>query len=253
VFSIMGGNELPIRSLIPIQLAAFSAADHAPDLLPVVMQATPGFLVGENENDPTFIVAADINGDGLADVIMPGPAMGNGGSTAILLGQANGSLSAAQYIPGLGPYALAVGDVDRNGTADLVLVTINSGQTATVSIMLGDGHGNFQSPVTQQTFPAIYPGPAFLADLDGDGELDLVLGVRQTGQTTLGSLLWLKNTGGGFAAPVTLTTLSGNNDLFSIADFNGDGKPDILYTAPSTSTTSESLHILMNQGNGSFH
>lgn len=64
----------------------------------------------------------------------------------------------------------------------------------------------------------------------------------------MSNLVWLKNTGGGFAAPITLATIANNG--FSIADFNGDGKPDILYTLAGT--PSDSLHILMNQGNGNF-
>jgi hypothetical protein len=220
---------------------------YAPQQGPFVMQATPGFLVSENEVDAPFIVAADVNGDSLADVIMPGPDLSNSGSIAVLLGQANGTLSTAQYIPvPLTPYALAVGDVDGNGTADLVSITSDNSSSTTVSILSGDGHGNFQPPTVQQTFAAIFPGPAYLADLDGDGKPDLVLGIRQlTG--TVGDLVWLKNTGGGFAAPVTLATL-GSSGSFSIADFNLDGRPDILYMASDSS-----FHLLLNQGNSQFN
>jgi hypothetical protein len=218
---------------------------------PVVMQAIPGFLVGEGERDAYFVVAADVNGDGLADVIMPGTSVSSPGSIAILYGQSDGTLSSPQYItvPST-PIALAVGDIDGNGTADLVIITADTGMsTNTVSILFGDGHGNFQPPVTQQTFSSLFPGTAYLADLDGDGKPDLVLTFQELSGTAYG-LAWLKNTGGGFAAP---TTLSANADSpFSIADFNGDGKPDILYTLLGTSSSPEALHILMNQGNGNF-
>ena len=215
------------------------------------MQALPGFLVGENLSDAPFIVAADINGDGLTDVIMPGPDLTNSASIAVLLGQKDGTLSAAQYLPvpaGTAPYTLAAGDVDGNGTADLVLVASDNGGSGstTVSLMLGDGHGNFQQPVIQQTFLGVYPANAYLADLDGDGKLDLVLAV-QTASGFGGSLVWLKNTGGTFAAPVTLAAYPGNYRDFSVADFNVDGKPDILYVA-----TDSTFHILFNQGNGQF-
>ena len=221
---------------------------YAPAQGPFVMQAIPGFLVG-GVSDAPFIVAADVNGDGLADVIMPGPGLGNSQSIAVLYGQANGTLASPQYIAvPTAPYALAAGDVDGNGTIDLVSITSDNSSSTTVSILFGDGHGNFKPPATQQTFADIYPGPAYLADLNRDGKSDLVLAVQEPSSSE--GLVWLANTGGGFAAPITLATAA--NQYFSIADFNGDGKPDILYTLGGTSTSSPSLHILMNQGNGNF-
>jgi VCBS repeat protein len=211
---------------------------------PFVMQAIPGFVVGGE--DAPFIVAADVNGDSLADVVMPGPPLGNSNSIAILNGQADGLLSAPQYIPVVTtPYAMAVGDIDGNGTPDLVPITTDNFSSTTVSIMLGDGHGNFQQPSAQQTFPGYGPGPAYLADIDGDGKPDLVLAVQQTSGTAY-TILWLQNTGGSFGPPTTLVTSTPSKN-FCVADFNGDGKPDILYTS-----TSQALHILINQGNGRF-
>jgi FG-GAP-like repeat len=223
---------------------------YSPQQGPFVMQALPGFLVGELENNPAFIVAADLNGDGLADVIMPGPYIGNSGSIAILNGQANGTLSTAQYVLTQTPYALAVGDVDGNGTPDLVSITEDvDPSTTTVSVFFGDGHGNFQPAVAQQTFTGIYPEKASVVDLDGDGKPDLLLSIY-TVPSPAWSLIWLKNTGAGFAAPTTIASVV--EGQFWVSDFNLDGKPDILYTVQASGTAPQSLHMLMNQGNGKF-
>jgi len=215
---------------------------------PQVMQAIPGFLVGNFAPSPTFIVAADTNGDGLADVIVTGPAVQNSPSIAILDGQSDGTLSVPQYVQvSATPYTLAAGDVDGDGNVDLVSISSDNASSTTVNVLLGDGRGNFQQISARQSFSGIFPGPAYLVDLDGDGKPDLVLATENT--SSVGSnLIWLKNVGNGsFAAPVSLAALSAQT--FSIADFNGDGKPDLLYTA---SGSPNALHFLFNQGGGSF-
>jgi len=225
---------------------------YSPQLGPQVMQATPSFLVTELTSPVVGglpIVAADVNGDGLADVIMLGPTLPNSDTIAILDGRADGTLATAQYIPCPAPSVLAVADIDENGTPDLVAVTSNNSSTLTVDVLLGDGHGNFQAPVTAQTFPGIYARTALLADIDGDGNPDLVVAYEPVGGGVPDNLVWLRNTAGSFGSPVILTSNASDNGPFSIADFNHDGKPDILYTLPGSP---ESLHILFNQGNGQF-
>jgi adhesin/invasin len=224
---------------------------YSPQPGPQVMQAIPSFLAADviTSIGADFIVAADVNGDGLSDVIMSGPTLPYSGSITVLNGQSDGTLSAPQYIPCPAADALAAGDIDGNGTTDLVSLASDHFTTTTVDVLLGDGHGNFQPPVAWQTFPGTFTRAAFLADIDGDGKLDLVLAYEPVGGGAPDNLVWLKNTGGSFAAPVILTTSASDNGPFSVADFNHDGKPDILYTLPGSP---ESLHILFNQGNGQF-
>ena len=85
-FSVQDGSN--VSNSLPFTV-------YTPQQGPFVMQAIPGFLVSENESNAPFIVAADTNGDGLSDVIMPAPALANSQSIAILRGQSNGTLSAA--------------------------------------------------------------------------------------------------------------------------------------------------------------
>ncbi len=80
----------------------------------------------------------------------------------------------------------------RNRTGLLETLWDSSSFTCTASVQLGDGQGNFQPASTSQTFPCIGPGPAQLADLDGDGKPDLVLSIQQA-HAAYTSLLWFKN------------------------------------------------------------
>lgn len=213
---------------------------YAPQPAPNVMNALPAYLVG-NESDPPSVVVADVNGDGLADVLVP---IWNDNEIAILDGNVDGSLSPAQYLSVTQAYAVAVGDVNGDGIADLVSISTDNSSTSTVSVLLGDGHGNFQSASSPQTVNGVFPSVVGLVDMDADGQLDLVLYVQT-------ALVWLKNTGGGnFAPPVTLAQPVYN--FVTLADFNNDGLPDLLYPVLNTSTGINTFHLLVNQGSGNF-
>lgn len=253
--SVVGAHQFTVQESAGTSNAV-ALTVYAPQRGPLVMNAIPGYLVGNNEDNPPFVVVGDANGDGFADVLMPGPAINNTQnlSIAILDGNADGSLSPPVNVPTQAIFpiqALVFGDVNGDGNPDLVYVSGNNSSPNTIGVLLGDGHGNFQQTASLQTLTGLYPGPAFLADLDGDGKPDLVVSAENAAGIT-GSVFWLKNDGkGNFAPPITLATTGANRD-FAVADFNRDGKPDIIYDAFKLSTGNDVLHILLNQGGGQF-
>jgi hypothetical protein len=226
-----------------------SISVYAPEQGPFVMNAIPGFLVG-TESDPPWIAVADVNGDGFADVIMPNDVPNGSGGIAILDGRSDGSLASPTIISMVTPSALLVGDVDGDGIADLVCIT-QVGTNSAVTVFHGDGHGNFQQTTSSQVPYLGGPGTEYLADLDGDGLLDLVLS-GQNGSATASNIEWLRNTGGGnFPAAVTLATMNAAT-YFSIGDLNGDGKPDIVYSTQNSQSGPFVVYTLLNQGSGQF-
>jgi hypothetical protein len=221
---------------------------YTPQQGPLVMQATPGYTPGL-ENDPIYVAAGDLNGDGLADVIVQGPVDGFQSDVAILFGQADGTLSGPTYLTNVIPYSLTIADVDGNGTADLVTITTDNSSNTVLEILLGDGRGNFGVVSGAQKFSGIFPSAPQVVDLDGDGKPDVIISVAATGGN---NLIWFKNLGGGlFAVPVTLPTVQYGNS-FAIADVNGDGKPDIVYQIYNATASAALIHTLVNQGNGQF-
>jgi hypothetical protein len=122
----------------------------------------------------------------------------------------------------MGAYAVAVADFNRDGIQDLAVVNID---TNAVHIYLGDGSGSF-TEVKGSPY-ATGPAPSFVATLDfnGDGLQDLA--IVNSGDNTVSILLgdgaghFSKAGGSPFAvgyAPVSL----------AVADFNGDGKADLV-------------------------
>ena len=98
----------------------------------------------------------------------------------------------------------------------------------------------------------LLPGPkkgpaAALADLNGDGWLDLVVGEDQSAQVSLLRLL-LGDGRGGFATPRDIvsyaaTTLSAGM-MLGVGDYDRDGKPDIVAAARNSTPT---LRVLLNR------
>jgi len=103
-----------------------------------------------------------------------------------------------------------------------------------VSILLGNGDGTFQAPVSYKADAGF--GTLLVADVTGSGKLDLVLG---------GYTIMLGNGDGTFQAPYLVQGLVG--PIICVADFSGDGKPDLL-----TGGDTKSISVDLSNGDGTF-
>ena len=182
--------------------------------------------------DTGSVAVADVNGDTFADIVVVNSCVDStctASSVAILFGNGNGTFAppiVCCSLPAPNGVALwgTVADVNMDGKPDLIVAGPNSG----IDVLLGNGHGSFQSPVAYDAEGYPYISIA-IGDVNGDGILDLV-GAKRIGpdnSTGLVNVL-LGNGDGTFQSPLSYP--SGGTDAWSVAigDFNSDGKPDVV-------------------------
>jgi hypothetical protein len=149
---------------------------------------------------------------------------------------------------GTGPHGLAIGDFNNDGKLDVVTTNYNGTFSInTVSVLLGKGDGHFQNPKTLT--PGKEPDAAAVGDLNGDGNLDIVV-TNEQGNGTPGSgtlSVFLGNGNGTFHKAKTYDQSAGVDDV-TLGDFNGDGKLDLI----AANGTTHTLSALLNNGNGTF-
>ena len=190
-------------------------------------------------SQPTAVTLGDMNGDGKLDVAV---ANVQNNSVSVLLGNGDGTFQTAKtFATGsyqTSPSSVALGDVNGDGTLDLVVASFTSG---TVSVLMGTRDGTFTSPQTLATGNA--PFSVALGDVNGDGKLDLA--VTNIGDNTVTVLLG--NGDGTFGAQQTFATGHGPFSL-ALGDVNGDGTLDLAVTNESSNTVS----VLLGNGDGTF-
>ncbi|HET9501934.1 MAG TPA: FG-GAP-like repeat-containing protein [Hymenobacter sp.] len=138
---------------------------------------------------------------------------------------------------------LCTGDIDNDGDLD-VLVAGMAGFNTSIGILLNNGQGQFQAAPTFT--PGIYAmiGQLVLADIDGDGDLDLLISAGGS------SLSVSRNNGSGtFAAPTTLPFACSR---FALADMDADGDLDVVLTAAQNSPLGTGVGVAFNSGSGTF-
>jgi hypothetical protein len=161
-------------------------------------QAQQNFGIGSSPN--AAVAVADVNGDGFMDIVAANFTTNN---VSILLGNNNGTFGAAtNFADGSGgPYWAMFADINGDGKQDIVTGDTRSGQNTT-SILLGNGNGTFQA---RQTFTTgAQPYGLAVADINGDGKLDIVIANTGAGANTASVLLG--NGNGTFAAKTDFTT-----------------------------------------------
>jgi len=155
---------------------------------------------------------------------------------------------------GNGPNAVAVADVNGDGILDLVVANWCTDSTcvaSSVGVLLGKGDGTFQ-PAVHYGSGGLYADSVAVADLNGDGNPDIVVGtcgfpkvincVASGGKAGV-----LLGNGDGTFQPAVSYALGGfGATSVAVEDVNGDGKLDLLVA------TGSAVAVLLGNGDGTF-
>lgn len=174
------------------------------------------------------ILSTDIATASTASITVTSPAPGGGASSVAFLPVRNPSsfvsLNASTIALTTSPEIITAGDFNRDGNQDIAIYFYDpTNQTYGLSIMLGHGDGTF----TQGATYTVVDNGSWLAstDVNDDGNLDLVFNTTISNQNVVAVMLG--DGDGTFQSPIAALTV--NIDAPQFADFNHDGRLDLVY------------------------
>lgn len=182
---------------------------------------------------------ADLDGDGDMDVLS---ASSSDDRIAWYANNGTGSFGAQQVISNTvdNPLLVVAGDVDQDGDMD----AISSGGTADrLDTFANNGTGLFGGAFLVATSETSNPLMSCLADLNGDGALDVAVVSNADGRVS-----WYPNAGGGTMGPQQVVAVVSGMRFVHPADADGDGDVDLF----SIDTPGSGFGLSLNDGTGQF-
>jgi hypothetical protein len=205
-------------------------------------QSPPSYAVGQI---PGLPVLADLNGDGVLDMVVANA--GVTGNLSVLIGNGDGTFQpAVTYPTAFGAVSVVVGDFNGDGKPD---IAVGNGVASNILVFPGNGDGTFGRPVGSFN---VIGGAIYLAagDFNKDGKLDLAV------MGAVGVQIALGNGDGTFHGSLGLGAF-GTLGPVAVADLNGDGNLDVVFTASNTTGTAVTLQpgnvsVMLGHGDGTF-
>jgi len=141
---------------------------------------------------------------------------------------------------------VSLGDIDGAGHLDIVLAKGRHWPLNNL-ILRNDGKGHFTTTVLGDAADRTYT--AALADLDGDGHLDIVVSNDRPDR----KLVYLNDGKGNFRVAGTFGEPEWSTRYVTVADLNGDRRPDLIVANRSSNAANpRPSFVCLNDGKGGF-
>ncbi len=191
---------------------------------------------------PTFVATGDFAGDKKLGLLVT-YSSGNCPYVSIFLGNGDGTFQQTPIntSPSYSPAATGIGDFNGDGKLDLA-VAEQFGAISQVEILMGNGDGTFSSGASYSVGPS--PVSVAVTDFRNNGKLDLAVACL-SGITAE----FLGNGDGTFKLASTSPTSGAQ--WVTMADLNGDGKPDLAVSELGNPGVS-GVAVILNNGDGTF-
>ncbi len=200
------------------------------------------------------LLIADYNNDGASDAFISDTAIGthNGFRDSYFLSQPDGTLLESSNTHLSDPefqvfdHGAATGDIDNDGDMDIVITSLSNDPPLLCWMNNGTGM------MTKASCGGQFAFALEMADMDSDGDLDAVLaGHEDEGHFT--GIAWNNGYGGFYET----TQLPQHVDWptvpeVSMADLDGDGDMDIVYSRAGYLYVGTAIQILENNGDRTF-
>jgi hypothetical protein len=194
-----GTFQAPVLYNVPKLVSVATGDFNGDGIMDLALSTAPtsagglGLVIWLGNGDGTFaqgmtygdilsgdLVAADLNGDHILDLVVSGP------PALVLLGTGDGAFQPPLQM-NFGGTALVVADFNGDGKPDLAFSGLSAGSWLGTGIALGRGDGTFSEPAYFAPV-AVTPGssPLAVAKLNGDGRNDLAVA---TGNTAVAILM----------------------------------------------------------------
>jgi hypothetical protein len=221
--------------------------------------------IGSSGTNPYDLAIGDVNGDGAPDVIVAASTASGRGATLLLQDLAHrGTFLAPALIalPG-DATAVAVGDLNGDGRADLVFRMVLSQTNYVPSTALGvvyqQAGGTLAPAVSLSPQTGLNTAYLTMADYNADGVRDVVEFFTPSStdyQAKITTMLQSLPPGSFALVDTSLAWVRGIDDGVA-ADLNGDGRPDFasvgFYPEGSPSYVNSSLNLFLQDGSGRFN